>query len=149
PISSSRERRQTTRMAAAATTGEAAPAPEEETALAAEARLLGAAVRSLRQDHDASAALARLDEYRARFPHGTLRPEAELVRVDALLALGRRGPALALLDTLDLSGTVRARELRVLRGELRSGAGRCADAALDFAVVFEGGDALEERARNG
>ena len=160
PRAPARERRHGTRAPAQVIPGETPavappsstdtqPAPPEETELAAETRLLGAAMRSLRHGRDPAAALARLDEYRARFPHGTLRPEAELVRVDTLLALGRRGAALVVLEGLDLSRTARARELRVLRGELLSGAGRCTAAVLDFAQVFEGGDALEERARHG
>lgn len=136
-----------------------APAqPESESDLAAETRLIGASVRSLRQDHDGRAALAHLDEYRARFPRGTLRPEAELARLDTLLFLDRRGEALALLDGMGPTRTVRARELAVLRGELRSEAGRCGEAIADFTRALRGEagteaagarDGIEERARYG
>src|SRR5207248_3097537 len=102
--------------------------PERESDLAIETRLLGSAVRALRQDHDAAAALAILDEHRARFPQGTLRPEAELARIDALLSLGRRAEALGLLDRALSPGLGRTRELHVLRGELRAEAGRLGEA---------------------
>jgi hypothetical protein len=100
----------------------------------------------LRRDRDAAGALAALDEYRARWPKGALRPEAEVARVDALLSLGRRGEALAALEAVNVGGLPRARELGVVRGELRAEAGRCKEAVRDFDAAAKSGDALGERA---
>jgi hypothetical protein len=123
-----------------------APAPPPESALSKESRALSDAVRLLRRDRDAAGALAALDEYRARWPKGVLRPEADVARVDALLSLGRRGDALAALESVYVASLPRARELTVVRGELRAEAGRCKQAARDFDVAAALGDALGERA---
>jgi hypothetical protein len=123
-----------------------APAPPPESALSKESRALSDAVRLLRRDRDAAGALAALDEYRARWPRGVLRPEAEVARVDALLSLGRRGDALVALESVDVAGLPRARELTVVRGELRAEAGRCKQAARDFDIAAALTDALGERA---
>jgi hypothetical protein len=44
-------------------------------------------------DGDAAGALRRLDDYEARFAHGALFEEAEVLRIEALLAEGDRGTA--------------------------------------------------------
>jgi hypothetical protein len=120
------------------------PAPSS---IAEESRLLTAAVHFLRQQHDARSALSALDEYDKRFPSGTLAREATLARVDALLELDDRVHALEILDRTQLTELPRARELAVLRGELRGAAGRCAPALADLGSALDGsGDALEERA---
>jgi hypothetical protein len=115
-----------------------------------EAHALGDAVRRLRRDDDPRGTLAALDEHDARFPGGALAGEASLLRVEAELALGERAVALRLLDGLVLDGTARARELFVLRGELRAEAGRCAEAMADLArgaAARPGAaDAIDERA---
>lgn len=121
------------------------PAP----AIAREARLLGRALQSLHRDHDPRAALAILDDHAARFPSSVLGPEADITRVDALLALDRRQSALAVLDRLELPATTRGRELAVVRAELRVGAKRYAEAIADFTRTLAGGDALSERALHG
>lgn len=123
--------------AEAAAVGKAAPSgelPAEESALAIESRMLGLALRELRQTHDAKQALVRLDEYAARFPSGLLKEEAQAARVDALLLLGRRGEALGLLEQTTFTRLPRGGELTVLRGELRAASGRCRDALSDFAA---------------
>jgi hypothetical protein len=109
----------------------APPAP----GLADETRLVRRALEELRHDGDPRAALVALDEHRSRFPHGLLRADADLVRVQALLALDRVGEALALLEPLDLSSSPRGDELQVTRGELRA-ARQCRRAIADFDGVL-------------
>jgi hypothetical protein len=120
-------------------------------AMAQDAEMLGRALRSLRRDHDPRAALAALDAHAARFPDSALAPEADITRVDALLALDRRQSALAVLDRLIIPSTTRGRELAVVRAELRAGARRCPQAIADFTRTLAegGGDALCERALHG
>ena len=115
--------------------------------IAEESRLLTAALQLLRQQHDARSALSALDEYGKRFPNGTLSREATLARIDALLELDDRVHALEILDRTQLTELPRARELAVLRGELRGAVGRCNQAVADLGSALDGsGDALEERA---
>jgi hypothetical protein len=126
-----------------------APLPAASPA-AEEARLLEGVFHALRSETDGAArALAALDDHDRRFPAGLMRAEAALARVEALLALGRRAEALALLDAPE-AGTSLPRSARLARGELRAEAGRCSDAAGDFAVVLRGpGDDLSARALYG
>jgi hypothetical protein len=127
--------------------------PPIEVPGAEEARLLEGAFRSLRSEARPAAALAALDDYDRRFPSGLLGHEARLARVEALLSLGERGQALALLDRLAATGDALPRSARVARGELRAEAGRCLEAGRDFDVVLAassdddaGGRALYGRA---
>ncbi len=117
--------------------------PTEESALAIESRLLGLALRELRQTHDAKQALVRLDEYTARFPSGLLKVEAQAARVDALMLIGRRDEALALLEHATFTRLPRGGELTVLRGELRAASGRCREAMSDFAASGGSGSTAE------
>lgn len=126
----------------------AVPAPNrsEDDAVLKESELLGAAMTRLRLAHDPSGALGLLDSYHAQFPQGLLQPEAELLQVTALLALGKRREALALLDPRPLAAdTPRGTELRVIRGELRAEAGRYPAARTDFdaAIGHVQGELLE------
>jgi tetratricopeptide (TPR) repeat protein len=116
------------------------PAPSEDPVVA-ESRLLAGALQELRQRRDPQAALRALDEYERRFPAGALAPEAAAARVDALLALGRRGQALERLDELPLDRLPRGAELRALRGELRAGRGELGAALDDFSAVLAKGSA--------
>jgi hypothetical protein len=114
-----------------------------------ESQAIGVALRKLRQHHDARGALDALEQYRASFPNGRLGAEAGLIRVEALLALGDRGAALRLLDDdASLGHGPRARELLVLRGELRASANRCVEAVADFGRGLSATphDAVDERA---
>ena len=125
---------------------------------ASESQAIGVALRKLRQNHDARGALAALDQYRNAFPNGRLEAEAGLIRVEALLAFGDRAAALRLLDddandTNDANDSAfghgpRARELLVLRGELRASASRCAEAVGDLGRSLSATlhDAVDERA---
>ncbi len=117
--------------------------PIEESALAIESRMLGVALRELRQTHDAKQALVRLDEYTVRFPSGLLKEEAQAARVDALLLLGRRSEALGLLEQTTFTRLPRGGELTVLRGELRAASGRCREALSDFAASGGTGSTAE------
>jgi hypothetical protein len=123
-------------------------APVAEDAVVSESRAVGLALRRLRQDHDARGALDALDRYRASFPNGGLGPEANLVRVEALLALDERVAALRLLDGLAVDGSPGSRQLLVLRGELRAAAGRCSEAAADLGGALSAAprDAVDARA---
>jgi hypothetical protein len=103
--------------------------------IALESQALEKALAKLRRDHDPLAAIALLDDYRARFPRGLLSVEASVARVDALLLLGRRGDALALLRELALDGGGRSTELRLLRAELLAERD-CARALADFDAVI-------------
>jgi tetratricopeptide (TPR) repeat protein len=107
-----------------------------------EERLLAAAVRALRSQHDARSALAALDEYRARYPQGRLAVEASALRASALLALEQREEALRTLDALDLAAVPGGLDRQLQRGELRAAAGRQPAAIADF-------DAVLARARHG
>lgn len=88
--------------------------------LSAEAALYELA--RLRRDvlRDPNGALTALDDYRARFPQGSLRNEVGLSRVELLSGLGRSREALdearALLGSAN--GKERAAELHVLRGNI-------------------------------
>jgi hypothetical protein len=128
--------------AAAPSSPAAAALPVDET-IVRESQLLAEAMERVRRHHDPDGALRLLDRYQRRFPDGTLRAEALSVRIDALLLGNRRAPALAELDAADLDRTPRAAELRVLRGELRASARRCAEAIVDFAVVLGDGGAAD------
>ncbi len=111
---------------------EVAPAPP------AEAALLAGAIRALRGAGEADAALALLDEHRARFPAGAMTLEAAAVRIEALLKAGRTAAALAELDRFPLDGAPGRDEWQVVRGELRANAGRWREAETDFVVALAG-----------
>jgi hypothetical protein len=129
------------------------PAEPAVDPVVAESRLLADALSQLRQRREPARALRTLDDYERRFPKGTLMPEASAARIDALLALGRRGEALERLDALaKIDSLPRAAELRVLRGELRAGRGALPGAVSDFGAVLGmagAPDAVLERALYG
>ncbi|HVR63596.1 MAG TPA: hypothetical protein VMU50_16965 [Polyangia bacterium] len=113
------------------------PAPAEmPEPVVAESRLLGGAIEALRQDRAPRRALRVLDRYDHRYPKGVLAPEATAARIDALLALGRKGRALARLEAAPLARLPRTVEMQLLRGELRAARGNPAGAALDFDAVL-------------
>jgi hypothetical protein len=136
--------------APAIASGEGRPRPSAEASpsqLGRESELLTRALARLRSGGNPAAALALLDDYRREFPHGALRLESDIARLDAFLALGRRREALALLDQLPIDRIGRGPELRVVRAELRARedaarAVRDFDAALAVALS----PALAERA---
>jgi hypothetical protein len=85
-----------------------------ELALFEQARIEGKVLR--RPDR----ALLTLDDYRRRFPHGSLRGEVMLAQIDWLLAAGDRSRALRVVEEALASGLLRERaaELTRLRGTL-------------------------------
>ena len=115
-----------------------APAATPRSQLGQESAALEPALIALRQKHDAKQALALLDQYRARFPRGTLALEATTARLDALLLAGKRREALAVLDALPLERVGRRVELRLLRAELRAEQS-CKRALGDFELVLQAG----------
>ena len=127
-----------------------APPASPASALPGETPLLSGALMQLRQKRDAGAALAALDEYRARYPNGTLKREAESARIDALLLLGRNAEALAELRDLTPQPGGRGQELRLIRGELTA-ASDCKGAFVDFDRILneQAAAALVERALHG
>ena len=109
-------------------------APADSSQLAAEALALERALVKLRREHDAQGALAVLDESQPLFSKGSLALEAQVARVDALLVLGRRAEALAILEQLPLAQLGRGGELELVRAELRA-VGDCGRALKDFDVL--------------
>ena len=122
----------------------AAPPPPPVEAIAAEANLLGAALRALRQDNSPARSLALLDRYAAQFPAGALGAEATLARVDSLRRLGQDQPLRELLEERPITKMPRARELQVLRGELRLRAGHPREAAADFDAILLAGSGKDD-----
>jgi TolA-binding protein len=117
------------------------PSAASSTAVSDEVRQLDQAMARLRRDHDAAAALAALDSYLDRYPHGALKQEAQLARIDSLLMLGRNQQALRELEVVRLGRGLRSTELLVVRAELRA-MHDCRQAELDFtAALGRGPDA--------
>ncbi len=115
-----------------------------------EADLLAKAISSLRRDHDAKAALLHVAAYDSRARSGAFDAEIRRIELQALLQLDRRAEALALLDQLHAPSERSNEELKVVRGELRSSAGRCVEALRDFeAVIATTSMDLAERALYG
>jgi hypothetical protein len=129
---------------------ESAVQPAPDGPEVAEALWLGRALRKLRVEHDPNGALALLDGYEARFPERALAEEVLLARVEARLALGRRAEALRLIET-ERRPAKESRQIVVVRGELRAGAGRCAEAVSDFDAILvqPASDTVAERALYG
>jgi hypothetical protein len=109
-----------------------APALGPPSAIAVEQSLLGQAMRMLRQSRDAQTALSLLTEYAERFPNGALQSEATMLRIEALLALGQRDEALAVLDRAPLASLPNRDQQLVVRGELRAANRRWREAKQDF-----------------
>ena len=122
----------------------------DESALAAESLALQGVLVRLRREHDAQGALALLDQSQALFAHGAFALEAQVARVDALLLLGRRDEALAILNRLPLTHIGRGGELRLQRAELRARTD-CGLALVDFDALARQAlaPALAERALYG
>jgi len=114
--------------------GEVPVASSPPSPIAVEHALLGDILRSLRKQHDPQAALALLEDHAKRFPGSMLGPETAMLRVEALLGLGRKAEALSELDDLALRSMPNPDERLVLRGELRAAAGRWREAREDFEI---------------
>jgi hypothetical protein len=122
----------------------AAPPP-----LLTDQALFGQALRKLRQENDATSALALLREHTRAYPKSALAGERSALEVEALLALRRGRDALALLDGMALDKLPRSGERFVVRGELRAAARRWREAEADFdraLAQVSGSPAWHERA---
>jgi hypothetical protein len=119
-----------------------------ENPIVAESRSFASVIEPWHRTRNASTTLVLLDAHERRYPSGHLRLESRLLRAEVYLAQGRERDALAVLDSVSLSGIPRARELQTVRGELRIKAGRCAEGKRDLDDVLEKGvaDALARRA---
>ena len=127
------------------------PAASRETRLdpstiALESRSFAVALELWHRQHDARRALAALDAHERRFPGGEMSLEIQITRAELFLELGQPERALAELDPLVLVDVPHARELRVVRGELRIKAGRCNEGKADLQGIAVGSDALARRA---
>lgn len=128
-----------------------APPPAAPSPIAVEQALLGQAVKVLRDGHDAQAALALLAQHAQQFPHGALASEESMLRIEALLALGRHDEALSLLDRTQLASLPNRAEQLVVRGELRAANRRWREAKQDFDDALGAGRTLpatSAKARN-
>ena len=110
------------------------------------AKYLSEALRKLRVEHDAKAALSLLDRHGPALATYALGHEALILRVEALLALGRQGEVLRLLDGAALSDAAASHSLLLTRGELRAAAHRCADGVGDFSLVLAESGQAERQA---
>ena len=116
--------------------------------IVAESQSLASVIEPWHRTHNASTALALLDAHEQRYPNGNMRLETRVLRAEIYLAQGRETEALAVLDSVALSGIPRARELQTVRGELRNKAGRCPEGKRDLSDVLEKSvaDSLAKRA---
>jgi hypothetical protein len=101
----------------------------------------------LRRDmlRDALGALSALNDYRQRFPRGSLRHEVDISRIELLSQLGRSREALSESEALlfSSSGRERAAELHVLRGNVfRQDLADWAAAALEYSLAEPFGGTL-------
>jgi hypothetical protein len=135
--------------AAKAAAAEAGPAVAPAAPRPAASAILRQALERLRGARDPGAALALVEAHRSDLEAGSLAAEGDLVRLEALLALGRRDEAAQLLEAIDVPTS--RRDLHLLRGELRAAEGRCTDAVADFQVARRPrpGDELDQRALHG
>ncbi len=113
----------------------AARAPVQPPVVSPEVREMDRAIGYLRRDRNPVAALAALDNYLGRYPHGSLEKEARLARIDALVLLRRNAQALNALESITFDPGLRSTELLVVRAELRA-ATDCRRAVEDFNVAL-------------
>ena len=100
------------------------------------ARFLTETVRALRIERRPGTALSLLDRHGDLLAKSPFVHEALLLRVEAMLALGRKGEVLRLLDGAVLTDVAASRSLLITRGELRATANRCAESIGDFDEVL-------------
>ena len=92
-----------------------------------------------RGDH--AGAIAAFTAYAERFPTGSLRREARLSMLEALVRSGRTGRSATLARSLLSSGRLGARtgDVRRVLGESQAKLGRCDDAAITLATALQEG----------
>lgn len=104
------------------------------------------AIRLLRAERTPKQALRFLDDHQRELDKGGFGHESLILRVEALLALGRSAEVLRLLDGAALTDVAAAQALLVTRGELRAAAGRCGEGVGDFALVLARSRPTDRRA---
>ena len=137
--------------------GLASPAkviPDKDTHAAPEAvqgtaKVLSEAIHALRIEHSPGTALFLLDRHATQLGKSAFAHEAMLLRVEAMLALGRKAEVLRMLDGAVLTDVAASRSLLVTRGELRAAANRCADGLGDFDRVLDGSKQADRQALYG
>lgn len=110
------------------------------------ARHLTEAIRALRVDHSPDTALALLNRHAPTLDKSSLRHEALLLRVEAMLKLNQKPEVLRLLESTPLSGVAASRTLLLTRAELRAAAGHCAESLADFDRVLAQAQGHDARA---
>jgi hypothetical protein len=109
--------------------------------LGAELALYEAARLQLRLTGDVRAALDTLAAHTRRFPHGALRPEVDLTRIELLPRVGEHRRALEESERIlrEHPDHERRRDLRLLRGNIfREALGDCQRAEPEYQVAVEG-----------
>jgi hypothetical protein len=124
--------------------------PAQPSPIAVEQALLGRAMKTLRDGHDARTALALLAQYAEQFPDGALSSEATMLHIETLLTLGLKDEALSFFDRVPLASLPNRDEQLVVRGELRAAKGRWREAEQDFDDILrdENLPAASAKARN-
>jgi tetratricopeptide (TPR) repeat protein len=110
---------------------------------------LAEAIRWLRKDRAPASALRLLDRRESELVKAGFGHETLILRVEALLALGRRAEVLRLLDAASLTHVAASRALLVTRGELRAEANRCAEGLGDFELVLARSRQVDRQALTG
>jgi hypothetical protein len=118
----------------------------ETSSLQEAAKSLTLAIRALRVERSPSAALSLLESHGALLAKSPFAHEALLLRVEAMLALGRKGEVLRLLDGAVLTDVAASRSLLITRGELRATVNRCAEGLGDFDQVLAGAKQADRQA---
>ena len=113
------------------------------------AKVLSEAIHALRFEHSPGTALFLLDRHATQLGKSAFAHEALLLRVEAMLALGRKAEVLRMLDGAVLTDVAASRSLLVTRGELRAAANRCADGLGDFDRVLDGANQADRQALYG
>jgi hypothetical protein len=133
-----------------------APRPRRDVALAPTVgsrpgvgTYLAESARLLRAEHAPASALRVLDEHQAELTGAGFEHESLILRVEALLALGRRAEVLRRLDATSLADVAASRALLLTRGQLRAAASRCADALGDFELVLARSKEVDRQALEG
>lgn len=116
-----------------------------------EGRALSEIYRLLRAEKNAILALQRLDDFSAAFPASRLQSEAQLARVEALIATSNYGEATRALEHVNPDSSSIRRMVRVTRGELLVKEHNCEQAVVEFDKVIAERvqDVFEERALYG
>lgn len=126
-------------------------ATEPQSSALGEGRALSEIYRLLRIDKNADLALQRLDDFAVTFPASSLHSEAQLARVEALIATSKYGEAARVLEHVNPSSNSLRRMVRVTRGELLVKQHACEQAVVEFDTVIAENrqDVFDERALYG